>query len=217
MNEFNPPAVVRAGEGCDIGLPVPRVSAGTDPKPPAGDFIVVRSGADLPIVLAAIDESGIIAADTETTGLDPGKARVRLLSLATGRGTYVVDLFAFPDVRPVLRSIAQRTVIFHNAPFDLRMLAPLGFEPRDVRDTMRLSQQLHGTRRGKGFHSLGEVVKRELGRELDKRLQKSDWGGELSAEQLTYAAADAAVLLPLYDALERSVRAGRSLNGQQHP
>ena len=46
----------------------------------------------------------------------------------------------------------------------------------------------------------------ELGRTLDKGQQKSDWSGELTREQLDYAALDAEVLLPLYEALDAKVR-----------
>jgi DNA polymerase-1 len=54
---------------------------------------------------------------------------------------------------------------------------------------------------------LARVAERELGRALPKDLQTSDWSGELSAEQLGYAARDAAVLLPLYARLAEQVRA----------
>src|SRR5262249_34540185 len=41
----------------------------------------------------------------------------------------------------------------------------------------------------------------ELGVTLAKNLQASNWSGALSTEQLTYAATDASVLVPLYRAL----------------
>jgi DNA polymerase-1 len=50
-------------------------------------------------------------------------------------------------------------------------------------------------------HKLKDVVRRELGLELDKDHQKADWGGQLTDEMLAYAATDTKVLLPLAKAL----------------
>jgi DNA polymerase-1 len=72
---------------------------------------------------------------------------------------------------------------------------------------MLASQLLHGTRKGRGFHGLAECARRELGRELDKAEQTSDWSGPLTPEQLRYAAEDAAVLLPLHTALAAKLTA----------
>jgi DNA polymerase-1 len=49
------------------------------------------------------------------------------------------------------------------------------------------------------------VARRELGIELDKRHQSSDWSGELSPGMLEYAANDVFVLLPLAETLEAKV------------
>ena len=54
-------------------------------------------------------------------------------------------------------------------------------------------------------HKLKDVVQRELGEELDKEQQKTDWGGELTDEMLLYAAKDAEVLLPLREKLAAKV------------
>jgi len=54
-------------------------------------------------------------------------------------------------------------------------------------------------------HKLEDVVQRELGIELDKEHQASDWSGDLTREILEYAAKDAEVLLPLAKALEPKI------------
>ena len=56
-----------------------------------------------------------------------------------------------------------------------------------------------------GYHSLAAVAHRWLGQVLDKTLQVSDWSGPLTDEQLAYAARDAAILLPLHDALDAAL------------
>jgi DNA polymerase I len=80
-----------------------------------------------------------------------------------------------------------------------KVQVPFGFAPEVAHCTMLLSQVLHtGEKLG---HKLGDCVNRELMRTLDKTEQKSDWSGNLTPAQLTYAAEDAAVLVPLHDAL----------------
>src|SRR5262249_36703175 len=103
-------------------------------------------------------------------------------------------------------ALAVPTVVMHKGSFDLGMMASLGFVPGPTRCTMLLSQLLYGVRRPSGFHTLAECAARELGVALPKELQRSDWSGGLSAEQLRYAARDAEVLLRLYQALDKKAR-----------
>src|SRR5439155_22948171 len=120
-------------------------------------------------------------------GLSPRTDRVRLLTLATDRGTYLIDCFSVAP-SPLWDVLADRPLVTHNGKFDLQFLARLGFEPNVVHDTMLLSQFLHGTRHPLRFHGLKECAARELGRTLDKDEQLSDWSGTLSGKQLAYAA-----------------------------
>ena len=82
----------------------------------------------------------------------------------------------------------------HDARFDLSFLSHLGFVTGNVADTMILSQLLHAgskvnpLKRGQTYHSPDSVVKRELGLELDKTHQSSDWGDTLTPEMVEYAA-----------------------------
>lgn len=48
-------------------------------------------------------------------------------------------------------------------------------------------------------HKLEDVARREVGVELDKEHQTSDWSAELTPEMLSYAARDTEVLLPLVE------------------
>jgi DNA polymerase I len=60
--------------------------------------------------------------------------------------------------------------------------------------------------RKKVSHKLEAVVWRELGVQLNKEHQASDWGGELTPPMLLYAAEDSRVLLHLVDALGPKIR-----------
>src|SRR5919107_1749724 len=55
-------------------------------------------------------------------------------------------------------------------------------------------------------HKLGDVVWRELGVQLNKEHQASDWGGELTPNMLLYAGQDSRVLLHLAGALKPKIR-----------
>src|SRR5205807_1784027 len=121
---------------------------------------------------------------------------------------YLIDLVALEgaDLAPLREALAAAEAVAHNAVFDLQFLARLGISPRRTHCTMLLSRLVHGTRRGDGFHGLGQTVQRELGRSIDKTEQRSDWSAStLTPQQLRYAALDAAVLLPLYRRLRERV------------
>jgi DNA polymerase-1 len=175
-------------------------------------FVLVTSPAGLTAVVEAVRGATVVALDTETLGLDPRTGSVRLLQLAAaGLPTvYVIDLFRIDETTlvPLWETLAAKELVFHNAAFDVAFLRPLGFVPGGpVNDTMLLSRMLYGTRQPKGFHTLKECAARELGRALDKAEQVSDWSAKLTPEQLRYAAADAAILLPLYEALRTKIKA----------
>jgi DNA polymerase-1 len=171
---------------------------------------IVSDTSCLPALAFVLGGSDRIALDLETTGLDPRRDRVRLLSLyplthPTADTCFLVDCFSIApgQVFPIL---ANKEIVGHNLPFDLGFLSRLGFEPGKVLDTMFLSMIAHGVRQKKGFHSLAECVTRELGLTLDKELQASNWSGPLSVAQLRYAAQDVAILHPLLDALQKRIK-----------
>src|SRR5262249_43621797 len=151
--------------------------------------------------------SSSIAIDTETTGLDPARDRVRLLQIGVGEEVFLIDLFAFQHPAEALAllftALAEKVVVGHNlVAFDLPFLARLGFTPTRVFDTAIASRVIYAGE--KVDHDLAAAVKSELDWDLDKHEQNSDWGRSvLTREQLAYAAADAAVLVPLADALKQ--------------
>jgi DNA polymerase-1 len=124
--------------------------------------------------------------------LDPHRSRVRLVQLyGGGRRCLVLDTDRVPleVLAPVLR---RRTLVFHNATFELRFFAAAGLEVRHFEDTMQATGLLLGVRR----RSLDDAALTYLGIELPKGLQRSDWSApELSPGQYAYAALDAIVTL----------------------
>ena len=179
--------------------------------------LLVESEAAVRVLLPELDRADRVALDLETTGLDPQLDRIRLLTVATERGVWLVDCFQV-DPSPLFEVLAEKELVIHNGVFDLGFVAQLGFELGEngkVLDTMLASQLLQGCtpyRQGGRVtpqkktptvtpHSLQGVAKRELGIEIDKESRESDWGGEMSAGMVEYAAKDAQILLPLADVL----------------
>ena len=174
--------------------------------------------------------------DCETTSLDPYAGRLRLVQLASEEDVYLFDLFALaPDgntqkndaLEPLRRLLASAAPvkIAHNAKFDAKWVRhALGVELGGEYDSRENGNEGERVERGGLFdtmlasqivsageqedrHSLRIVAERYLGETVDKTEQRSDWGGELSAAQLEYAARDAAVMLPLREKLIEQLRA----------
>jgi DNA polymerase I-like protein with 3'-5' exonuclease and polymerase domains len=170
-------------------------------------YQLVTDPAGLAMVAAALGDGGRVGLDLETTGLDPRRDRIRLLSLGVptidgGHFAYLIDSFRI-DPSPLFEALSGVELVIHNAAFDLAFLTKLGFVPGVVHDTLLLAQLLAAGTDERC--SLAACVGKELGLTVDKALQASDWSGELSEGQLAYAARDVGVLAPLYVALAAKV------------
>lgn len=169
------------------------------------NYQVIKDAATLEQVLALLAAETHIGIDTETTGLDAFTSQVRLIQMANRSQAFIVDLFKTPAlIEPIKEFLTTSKVgkVFHNAKFDLKMLKQnFGIELNDhVYDTMLASRVLGGGKEGDS-HSLAACVKRQLGIELDKTEQISNWRDELSEQQLRYAAFDALITLKLFEKL----------------
>lgn len=154
----------------------------------------------LPLQLAPI-----IAIDTETTGLDPYLNRVRLVQLAIPQHPVIlVDLLAINSkhLEPLRSLLCNNALkIGQNLKFDWQMLlmAGLPLSPPFF-DTYLAYRVL--TAGLKTSLSLDAIAFKLLNIKLDKSPQKSNFAGQLSEDQLLYAATDAAIILPLYHQLK---------------
>ncbi|MDQ3753774.1 MAG: DNA polymerase [Acidobacteriota bacterium] len=173
---------------------------------------------ELPATCEELSRHAALGFDTETTSLDPYAGRLRLIQLAApGSPVYLFDLDRLtPDgdagksgILAPLRELlaAVRPIkIAHNAKFDAKWIKrQLGVELGGLFDTL-LASQLISAGETEDRHGLAVVAERYLDQTVDKTEQLSDWGGELSASQLEYAARDAAVMLPLRDALIKRLK-----------
>lgn len=167
------------------------------------DISLIRNRNELLPYLEALRARKVAAVDTETTGLDPHDAKLRLVQIACdGLPVLVIDCFSFlPGGAGLLSEIigSPCVKIFHNAKFDLQFLLPYGL-PGRIFDTMLAAQLLFSSGGPERF-SLRAAAKHYLGEEVGKEEQTSDWSGELAESQIKYAALDAEVLLRLRETM----------------
>ena len=165
--------------------------------------------------LDKIETATSVCFDTETLQLQPERGKLRLLQLGSGaRNTVVlIDCFDLDKSEWVkLRRFFGSPVRYwlaHNAVFDLGWLQEHDIYPHGwVRCSMLASRLLTN---GMPFpkHGLANVVKRYLDTELSKEQQRSDWSGDLSDEQLDYAANDVVALMDLDEILDHKIRINR--------
>lgn len=165
--------------------------------------------------LEALRPTGVsLALDTETTGLDHRGDRLRLVDYQPFKGLHtpadpvrIVDVLGEreDDVTALLDALAGFKLIAHNAQFDIGWFLVRGVFPREtVYCTSLLTKVTLAGERGGAFAvfkatSLEKCVQFFLRKKLNKAEQTSEWSRPtLTADQLEYAAADVAVLPPLF-------------------
>jgi DNA polymerase I-like protein with 3'-5' exonuclease and polymerase domains len=163
--------------------------------------------------LPSLCEAETIFFDCETTGLQPIFGGLRLLQLVTFQAPpVVIDCWDLKDDDWVVLEEffdVEREWVAHNAVFDLGWLQEHCIYPRGrVLCTMLASRVLtNGLPNIK--NGLQPVVKRYLGKEINKEEQRSDWSvPELRAEQIEYAAYDVQLLSELYQPIQHRMADG---------
>jgi ribonuclease D len=138
-------------------------------------------------------QSGAVAIDTETMGLDPHRDRLCVVQLSPGDGS--ADVVQIPPGKPsapnLVRLLADpaQLKLFHFARFDLAILfQTFGVMAGPVYCT-KIASRLCRTYTDK--HGLKDLVRELLGVDLSKQQQSSDWGAaDLTDAQVAYAASD---------------------------
>lgn len=163
--------------------------------------------------------NGMVAIDTETTGLSLQTDRLCLAQVGDGEGNVWLVKFdgtdySAPNLRAVLEN-PRLTKLFHFARFDLAMLQKwLGLPEIHPAFCTKIASKL--TQPGPGKHSLRTLCQQFLGVELDKTEQISNWAApELTESQITYAASDVLYLHQLYTIMAEKLTE-QSLNLAMH-
>lgn len=157
----------------------------------------------------------ILAYDSETLGLQALTDAVFSIQIGTGSNNYLIDLQVYDTplskgkqiyIEEVIPYIKNKTLVFHNAAFDLGFLYVKRFFPDNVRDTMLASKILHNGEPPHITHGFGAVMERELGLEYDKSEQKNIHKTKLSnPKAIQYCFNDVDRLLELHDNLYKKL------------
>ena len=155
----------------------------------------IRTDEELARACAALAAEPFVALDVETTLRD---RRLCLVQLGTPTENLLIDPFSISDLGPLAVLMANPSVVkvIHNASFEKSVLGQHDIEIVGIFDTLKASRDLRG--KVEGGHSLGAVCSRELGIEIDKSEQCSNWRRRpLTGSQEAYAALDVEVLVNL--------------------
>jgi DNA polymerase I len=134
--------------------------------------------------------------------LDPHTSSIRLVQLFGGGETCVILDATKLSLDLLLPLIGRRTLVTHNAPFELRFFADRGIEVPFYECTQQAGGLLLGVRR----RSLEAVAGAYLGIDLSKGLQNSDWSAaDLTPGQHAYAALDAIIAFRLWPKLRQEL------------
>jgi DNA polymerase I len=197
-------------------MPAAPKSSAPQPVP----YRLITSSQELKAALPALAQSPILGLDSETTGLDPHTHRIRLIQIAVPhQPVLLIDLPQMlscdscdrTGLHPLQQLLSGPALkIMHNGKFDWQFLTQTGFQPKGPYFDTQLAYRVL-TAGLKTSLSLQSLAHKLLHLELDKTQQVSDWSQPLTAQQLQYAALDAAILLELYPILLKKLQQSRLL------
>ncbi len=157
---------------------------------------------DLPDQLTLGDN---IAIDCEFMGLNVERDGLCLVQISSGKNdAHIVQLNRESYKCPNLRNLLENQKvgkIFHYARADLLFIKKyLNIEVKNINCTKLMSKI---ARSYSDKHGLKDLVKEFTGKDINKNLQSSDFGGELTDKQLQYCANDVIFLHQIYNALKK--------------
>jgi ribonuclease D len=163
--------------------------------------------------------NGMVAIDTETTGLSLTESKLCLAQIGDGNGNVWLVKFskgdyAAPNLRKMLED-PRLTKLFHYARFDLAFLQ----KSLDIKlipniFCTKIASKL--ARATEGKHNLRTLCQLYLGVNLDKTEQMSNWAAPVLTEsQQAYAASDVLYLHELHAHLTEAL-AAQNLNHIMH-
>ena len=157
---------------------------------------------DLPDQLTLGDN---IAVDCEFMGLNVERDGLCLVQISSGKNdAHIVQLNRESYKCPNLRNLLENQKvgkIFHYARADLLFIKKyLNVEVKNINCTKLMSKI---ARSYSDKHGLKDLVKEFTGKDINKNLQSSDFGGELTDKQLQYCANDVIFLHQIYNALKK--------------
>jgi ribonuclease D len=161
-----------------------------------------------------LDLGPVVAIDSETMGLVPGRDRLCVVQLSGGDGNaHLVQIGQDQTEAPNLTAMLanpDQLKLFHFGRFDIAVLMHrFGVTTSPVYCT-KIASKLVRTFTDR--HGLKYLLQDLLGVDISKQQQSSDWGAaELTSAQMDYAASDVLYLHRLKEALDGMLaREGRT-------
>ena len=157
---------------------------------------------DLPDELTLSDN---IAVDCEFMGLNVERDQLCLVQISTGNDdAHIIQLnrstYEAPNLKKILED-KRINKIFHYASADLLFIKKyLNIDVENVNCTKIMSKI---ARSYSDKHGLKDLIKEFTGSDINKSLQSSDFGGDLSEKQLQYCAKDVIYLHKIYNNLKK--------------
>jgi len=163
----------------------------TDPS-----YRLIRSPAELRQFVDRISHEEILAVDLEADSMFHYQEKVCLVQMAGNGENVVIDPLEVNDLSPLAPVFMNKDIckVFHGSDYDVRSLyRDFSIEINNLFDTQLASMFV-----GERETSLGAVVNKRFGIQLDKRYQKKDWSQRpLPNGMIEYAASDVYHLIPL--------------------
>ncbi len=159
---------------------------------------------DLPSDLNLFEEKEV-ALDCEALGLVLGRDPLTLVQIGLKSNSYYLiklnrENYNAPNLKKFLAE-AESQFIMHYARQDLLWLKyHLNVSPKNI-FCSKLSSKL--VRTASQFHGYKDLVKEFCGKDISKKEQQSDWGGDLSEKQIKYAAQDTQYLFDIKNKLNQ--------------
>ena len=157
---------------------------------------------DLPDDLVLSDN---IAVDCEFMGLNVERDNLCLVQISTGNhDAHIIQLnretYKAPNLKKILEN-KKINKIFHYARADLLFIKKyLKSNVENINCTKIMSKL---ARSYSDKHGLKDLIKEFTGNDVNKSLQSSDFGGDLSEKQLQYCAKDVIYLHEIYRCLKK--------------
>jgi ribonuclease D len=165
--------------------------------------ILVDTSDALEACSQSIAQSPVIGIDTEFVGEHSYHPELCLIQVATEKALYLVDPFAFPDLKPLWDLICdpERTVVVHAGREEIRLChLGCGRSPEKLVD-LQIAAGLVGYAYPLGH---GPLILNVLGRRIKKGETLTEWRTRpLAPAQVRYAFDDVRYLLPVWAKLER--------------
>ena len=156
---------------------------------------------DLPDEIQLSDN---IAVDSEFMGLNPKRDSLCIVQISSGKNdAHIIqlnrDTYKAPNLKKILVDTKKKK-IFHFARADLGFIKEkLNVEVNNIECT-KIMSKIGRTYSDK--HGLKDLIKEFIGIDINKQLQTSDFGGELTQKQLQYCANDVIYLHKIYEGLK---------------